>query len=147
MATRSIINVNNNLLRAKSKTIIKFDDSLIELLDDMKETLKQQDGCGLAAVQVGIIRRVFIIDINELYMEFVNPVIVKQSGTVIEYEGCLSVPNTNGKVPRPNKVTVRAQNRFGDRFELTVEGYTARVICHEYDHLEGILFTDRMIAK
>ena len=147
MAKRSIITKENPLLRKKCKEVTKFDDSLAMLLDDMTETMFHADGAGLAAPQVGILRRIFVISVDGLTCEFINPVMVKQEGAIVGQEACLSVPKEYGYVERPKTVTVRAQNRNGEPFEITVSNYAARVICHEYDHLDGILYIDKLTDK
>ena len=127
-----------------------FNDRLFQLLDDMHETLSNADGVGLAAPQVGVLRRaVLVLETNvpegeEPYViELLNPEIIAAEGEQHEAEGCLSVPGEFGIVTRPAKVTVRAQDRSGNFFEVTGEGLTARCFCHEVDHLEGIVFTDK----
>ncbi|MDD2445589.1 MAG: peptide deformylase [Clostridia bacterium] len=148
MAFRNIVKLGDEILRKKSKEIKKFvndDKKLAILLDDMKETLiKTNLGVGLAAPQVGILKRAFVMDINGLYFEMLNPVILKTKGMCEEVEGCLSVPGVHGVVRRPEQVTVEAYDRYGDKYVLTAEGLLARCILHEYDHLDGIVFTDIM---
>lgn len=143
MACRKIVQVGDDVLRKKSSPIEEINDEIIILLDDMKDTLKKAEGAGLAAVQVGVLKRIFIVDVEDGYFEFINPVIVKQAGSQIGREGCLSVAGKNGVVDRPNKVVVKAFNRQGQMFKLTAYGFLARAICHEYDHLDGILYTDK----
>jgi peptide deformylase len=147
MALRNIVKVLNDeeFLRKKSKPVKEFDEKLWELLDDMKETMHQNDGMGIAAVQVGVLKRVVIVEANNLYLELINPEIINQKGSDIETEGCLSVGNEHGYVERPMKITVKAQDRFGYDYTITGEKYLARAICHEIDHLNGILFTDKII--
>lgn len=147
MALRNIVLEGNEILRKKCKVVEKFDDNLCDLLDDMYETMVKNGGVGIAAPQVGILKRIFIIEIDGLKMEFINPVIMNQLGSIIAQEGCLSVKNRNGYVDRPEQVTVRAFNRFGVEFELTISQWPARVICHEYDHLDGILYIDKVIEN
>lgn len=148
MAFRNIVRIGDDILRKKSKEIKKFvkDDIKLEmLLDDMKETLiKTNLGVGLAAPQIGVLKRVFIMNINGLYFEMINPVILKTKGMCEEIEGCLSIPGVHGLVKRPEEVTVEAFDRYGNKYVLTAEGWLARCIYHEYDHLNGILFTDIM---
>ena len=143
MAYRSIVKVGNEILRRKSLPIEEINDEIITLLDDMKETLVKAEGAGLAAVQVGVLKRIFVVNVDEEYFEFINPVMVKQAGTQIDREGCLSIVKKSGLVERPNKVVVKAFNRQGQMFKLTAYGFLARAICHEYDHLDGILYTDK----
>ena len=114
------------------------------LLDDMADTMYKAEGVGLAAPQIGILRRICVIDIGEGLIELVNPVIIEKSGEQFEQEGCLSVPGNYKTTSRPMKVTVRAQDRFGNTFTVTGEGLKARALCHEIDHLDGILFLDRV---
>lgn len=147
MALRNVVLMGNDLLRKKSKIVEKFDDNLDELLDDMYDTMIKNNGVGIAAPQVGVLKRIFIIEIDGLKMEFINPEIVYQSGSAIAQEGCLSVKNINGYVERPQTVTIKAVNRNNVEFELTISEWPARVICHEYDHLDGILFVDKVIEN
>lgn len=147
MALRKVIKIGDETLRKKSRPVEKIDDRIIELLDDLKETLKKEEGVGIAAPQVGILRRVIIIDTGEGPVEMINPEIMENSGEVESTEGCLSVPNITGKVIRPEKVKVRARNREGKLLTYDCEGTFAIVVCHEVDHLEGILFIDKMIEE
>ncbi len=144
MAIREIVPHTDNFIRKKSKPVTKFDESLWELLDDMHETLDVAKGSGLSAVQVGVLKRVFIIDINEMRIEFVNPTIIKTSGVQYKKEGCLSVKLPFDYVKRPKTVTVAAYDRYGNKFTLTCEDWTAVCICHENDHLDGILYIDKI---
>lgn len=147
MATRNIVKVidNEEFLRKKSKPIKDFDENLWELLDDMKKTMYQNDGMGLAAVQVGILKRIIIVEANNLFLELINPEIISQKGSDIDQEGCLSVGPGHGYVKRPMVVTVKAKDRLGYDFTITGEKYLARVLCHEIDHLNGILYTDKVL--
>lgn len=147
MADRKVVMMGDELLRKKSKPVRVFDEYLWTLLDDMKETMHHKNGMGLAAVQVGILKRVIIIEANNMFVELVNPEIIKQKGEDIEEEGCLSVGTMTGLVKRPMEVTVSAQDRYGYNFTLTGEKYLARVLCHEIDHLDGVLFVDKMIKE
>lgn len=147
MATRKVVKVGDEILRKKSKEVKDFDESLWQLLDDMKETMHASDGMGLAAVQVGILRRAIIVEVNNAFIEFINPVITAKKGEDIEQEGCLSVGNFRGRVKRPYQITVKAFDRFGYPFTLTGEKWLARCICHEIDHLNGILFIDNCLDK
>ena len=142
MALRNIITEENPILRKISKEVKVFNENLWELLDDMKETLIHSKGVGLASPQVAVLKRVFIIMVNEDYIEFVNPKIVKTSGTQCGQEGCLSIPGKFADVTRPNKVTIEFQDRYGEPLTLTATGFMARAICHEFDHLNGILYVD-----
>ena len=143
MAIRKIVQVGDPVLRQVSSPVEKIDDEVISLLDDMKQTLIDAEGAGLAAVQIGVTKRVFIVSTEDGYFEFINPVILKTSGEQTGQEGCLSVEGKVGEVTRPNKVVVRAFDRNGNQFKLTAYGFTARAVFHEYDHLEGILYTDK----
>ncbi len=143
MAIREIVPHTDNFLRKKSKSVKKFDETLWELLDDMKETLNANPGAGLSAVQVGVLKRVFIIDINNMQIEFVNPEIIKTKGEQYKKEGCLSVKLPFEFVRRPFEVTVTAFDRYGNKFTLTCEDWTAVCICHETDHLDGVLYIDK----
>lgn len=145
MAIRNVIQVGDEILRKKSKEVKEFDEKLWELLDDMRETMNKNDGCGLAGVQVGILRRVVVLDVNHMKLELVNPVIVDSFGEQIEREGCLSVKGESGYVKRPEEVTVQACDRFGNEFIITGVDLLARALCHEIDHLDGILYIDKVI--
>lgn len=144
MAIRNIVKVGDSILNKVCRTVLDFDDKLAILLDDMRETMYKADGAGLAAPQVGILKRVCIIDVGDGLIELVNPVIVKEEGVQYEEEGCLSLPGKYGITKRPMKVTVRAQDRFGNNIIVEGEGLKARALCHEIDHLNGILYTDRI---
>ncbi len=146
MAIRNILKYpqDNETLRKISKPVDIFDKRLAELLDDLKDTMYKAQGAGLSAVQVGILKRVCVVDTGKRLLEFINPVIIKQSGVnKIKEEGCLSVPGEWQIVKRPNKVVVKYHDRFGNLKEDTFIGYEAKAICHECDHLDGILFIDR----
>lgn len=143
MAIRNIVFSEENLIRKKSRPVVDFDEKLWQLLDDMKETMEKNDGCGLAAPQVGVLKRVVIVQACGMFIELINPEIIKQSGTQEGVEGCLSVKDVNGLVKRPLNITIKAQNRFGDFFTMSVENFTSVVFCHEIDHLDGILFIDK----
>lgn len=144
MALRRIFQDGEEILLKRSREVGAFDERLAVLLDDMKDTMYDADGVGLAAPQVGILRRVAIIDADGIYLEMVNPQIVEAEGEQIGEEGCLSVDSAkNCKVLRPEKVTVRAYDRTGKKYKKTVTGLAARAVCHELDHLEGILFYTR----
>ena len=145
MAIRNVIQIGNEVLRKKSKPVREFDEKLWELLDDMRETMVKNDGCGLAAVQVGILRRVVVLDVNQMKLELINPEIVDSFGECVEKEGCLSVKGQNGYVKRPEEVTVKALDRYGNEFIITGTGLLARAFCHEIDHLDGILYTDKVV--
>lgn len=141
---REVIKNGDEVLRKKCHRVEKFDAKLHSLLDDMYETMQDKDGVGLAAPQVGILRRVVVIDVGEGKIELVNPEIVKSSGEQEGQEGCLSCPGVWGDVVRPMKVTVKAQDRYGKEFKIKGQELLARAFCHEIDHLDGILFLDKM---
>ena len=143
MAIRAILHEREELLRKRSRPVEKFDDRLFTLLDDMAETMHKANGVGLAAPQVGILRRAVVIDIGEGLIEMINPEITFKSDEIEEEaEGCLSSPGEYGLVPRPVKVKAKYLNRHGEACEIEGEGLLARAICHETDHLEGRLFKD-----
>ena len=142
MAIRNVVQMGDETLRTKCFPVEKFDESLWRLLDDMKETVKKEEGAGLAAPQVGILRRVVVVDVEEGYFEFVNPKIVSQKGEQTGWEGCLSVRGKRGIVSRPMKVKLVYQDRNGVEQSLQAKGFFARAICHELDHLDGVLYVD-----
>ncbi len=146
MAIRKIVKLGeNDVLRKHARKVDKFDKRLGILLDDMADTMYEADGAGLAAPQVGILKRAVVIDVGEGLIELVNPEILSAEGTQMCIEGCLSVPGRRGKVERPEKVRVHAQDRKGRHIELEAEGFLANAVCHELDHLDGIMYTDKMI--
>ncbi len=142
MAIRKIRTDEDPILRKVSKPVSKFDNMLCSFLDDMAETMYHADGVGLAAPQVGVLKRIYIIDVGEGIVEFINPEIIEESGEQIGDEGCLSVPQRYGSVKRPMTVKVRAQDRHGNFFEVVGEELFARAMCHEGDHLDGKIFID-----
>ncbi len=144
MAIRNIVKIGDDVLRKVCRTQLTFDEKLANLLDDMADTMYKAEGVGLAAPQVGILRRVCIVDVGDGIIELVNPVITEKSGEQTGSEGCLSVPDRFEEVKRPMKVTVRAQDRNGNNFTIKAEGFKARALCHEIDHLDGILYIDRI---
>lgn len=145
MAIRKIVQLGDEVLRKRSFEVNKVNDRIITLLDDMKDTLIKADGAGLAAVQVGVLKRIFIVNVEDGYYEFINPVILSSAGSQLGAEGCLSVKGKYGEVERPSTVVIRALNREGKEFTLTAKDFFARAICHEYDHLDGILYIDKAI--
>lgn len=146
MAIRNIVIAGeDDVLRKHARRVEKFDKRLWTLLDDMAETMYSADGAGLAAPQVGILKRAVVIDVGEGLIELINPEIVWQEGAVIRAEGCLSVPGRRGTVERPERVRVKAQDRHGKPIELEGDGFLTMAICHETDHLDGIIYTDKMI--
>ena len=140
MAIRKILTFGDELLTKKCRKVEKIDGRILTLLDDMAETLKESGGVGLAAPQVGILKRICVIDVGEGLIVLINPEIIKTSGSVEDVEGCLSIPGKWGYVTRPEKVTVKALNREGKEIKVTGEGLLARALCHETEHLDGILF-------
>ena len=146
MAIRNIVKIGEDVLRKECREVVNFDGRLHYLLDDMKETMRQAQGVGLAAPQVGILRKIFIIETEETgLVECVNPKILDVKGSQIAQEGCLSCPGEYGYVKRPAIVKFSAKDRFGKPFEMVVKGLAARAICHENDHLSGTLFIDKII--
>lgn len=145
MALRNIVKEGDPVLRKISRSVLNFDEKLAVLLDDMIETMNHAEGCGLAAPQVGILRRVCVVDVGDGVIELVNPVITDESGVQEETEGCLSCPGEYGVTRRPMNVTVRAQDRNGNSFTISADGLKARAFCHEIDHLNGILYKDKVI--
>lgn len=145
MALRNIVKEGDEVLTKKCRPVEKFDDRLASLLDDMYETMMAGNGVGLAAPQVGMLRRAFVIDIGEGKLEFVNPEIIKTSGKQETGEGCLSCPGEYGITVRPRFVTVKAQDRNGKEFTMDAFDLLAKAICHENDHLDGILFKAHVI--
>ena len=148
MGFRNIVEKGDGILLKHCRPVKVFDQKLHTLLDDMRETLIKTEGVGLAAPQVGILRRVILVqetnvpEGEEYFIEIINPELVEQEGTQEGPEGCLSLPGIYGWVARPERVKIRAQDRMGNWFELDGDGLTARTICHEMDHLEGVLFDD-----
>lgn len=142
MAVRVIVKDPDPILRQVSKEVRKITPNIHKLLDDMAETMYDAGGVGLAAVQVGVLKRVVVIDVGEGLIELINPVIVSKEGEQVGPEGCLSIPGVVGEVKRAMKCTVEALNRQGEKIVVTGEGYLARALQHEIDHLNGILFTD-----
>ncbi|MCQ2534416.1 MAG: peptide deformylase [Clostridia bacterium] len=148
MAMRNIVEIGDELLRKKSRPIDEITPRIKTLLDDMAETMYYENrGIGIAAPQVGILRRAFVVDVGDEHgkIEFINPEILEKSGSQEFCEGCLSVPGKNAFVERPEYVKIKALNRDGEEFILEAEGLLAVCICHEYDHLDGILFVDKAI--
>ena len=144
MAIRKIVKLGDDTLRKVCRVQEKFDLRLAILLKDMADTMYRAEGVGLAAPQVGVLRRVCVIDIGEELYEMVNPVIVESDGSQCGREGCLSLPGRQGVVTRPNRVRVQYQDRKGTARELVAEGFLARAVCHELDHLDGRVYIDVM---
>lgn len=143
MAIRNVVQVGDDVLRQKCFPVEEFDEKLWLLLDDMKDTVKKEQGAGLAAPQVGVLRRLAVVDVEEGYYELINPVIVMQKGEQMGWEGCLSVRGKSGVVSRPMKVKVSYQDRNGEKHLMQAKGFFARAICHELDHLDGVLYIDK----
>ncbi len=142
---RYVVQTGDPVLRKKCGQVTAFNKELGVLLDDMKETVRAENGAGLAAPQIGISKRVVVIDVGEGYFELVNPVIVAVKGEQSGSEGCLSVKGKQGTVVRPYKVKAEYRDRFGKKHKLTAEGFFARAVCHELDHLDGILYTVKAV--
>jgi peptide deformylase len=148
LALRGIMKYNkDDILRKKSKPVEKINKRIHTLLDDMAETMKNAEGVGLAAPQVGVLRRVVVIDVGDGLIELINPEILETLGKRQGPEGCLSIPGLTGQVIRPEKVKVKALNRKGECIEIVGTELLARALCHEIDHLEGILFIDKVIPN
>ena len=144
MALRKIRVEDDPILRKTSRPVEKFDDRLFQLLDDMRDTLHKANGLGLAAVQIGVLRRVVVVNVDDKYIELINPEIVESEGTQSAEEACLSLPHKAGKTIRPMTVKVRAQNRDGNWCMYKGTDLQARCFCHEIDHLDGKLYPDRL---
>ncbi|MCR1974866.1 peptide deformylase [Clostridium sporogenes] len=147
MAIRNIRKYGDELLRKKSRKIEKIDDRILTLLEDMAETMYSAQGVGLAAPQVGILKRVVVIDVGDGLIKLINPEIIEAEGSQKDVEGCLSVPGEQEEVERPYKVKVKALNEKGEEIVLEGEELLARAFCHEIDHLDGVLFVDKAIDK
>ncbi len=145
MAIKKVVQVGDPVLRQKCEPITEFDEKLWKILDDMRDTVKKEQGAGLAAPQIGLSMRMAVVDVEEGYFEFINPVIHSQKGEQQGWEGCLSVRGKQGVVTRPNKVKISYYNRFGERKTLQAKEFFARAICHEFDHLDGVLYIDRAV--
>ncbi len=143
MAQRFVVQVGEPILRKVCKEVRNFDAALGALLDDMKQTVRAEDGAGLAAPQIGVDARAVVVDVEEGFFELVNPEIYYEKGEQTGPEGCLSVKGKQGIVTRPEKVKVIYRDRFGRKHKLTAEGFFARAVCHELDHLDGILYIDK----
>ena len=145
MAIKKVVQVGDPVLRQKCEPITEFDEKLWKILDDMRDTVKKEQGAGLAAPQIGLSMRMAVVDVDEGYFEFINPVIHSQKGEQQGWEGCLSVRGKQGVVTRPNKVKISYYTRFGERKTLQAKEFFARAICHEFDHLDGVLYIDRAV--
>lgn len=146
MALRTLRYSYDDILKKKSKPVKEVNDHIRELLNDMLETLRDHNGLGLAAPQVGILRRVVVIDVEDQVLELINPEIIEQEGAQIRSEGCLSIPGKSGDVERPEYVKVKALDRNGDEIVLEGRELLAVAFCHEIDHLDGVLYTDKAIS-
>ena len=147
MAIRNVRKIGDPLLRKKSKVVEKIDRRTLILIEDMIDTMYEEDGVGLAAPQVGVLKRIVVIDIGDGPMVLINPEIIKTEGSYRDFEGCLSIPGESQEVDRPMKVWVKAQDENGKVRELVGEELLARAFCHEIDHLEGILFVDKAVES
>ncbi|ADK14324.1 MULTISPECIES: peptide deformylase [Clostridium] len=147
MALRTVRKYGDSILRKKSRKVEEINERIHVLLDDMEETLYEEDGVGLAAPQVGVLKRVIVIDVGEGILKLVNPEITYSEGKAVDIEGCLSIPGSEGEVERPKKVKVKALNEKGEEIVIEGEDLLARALCHEIDHLNGILFIDKIIKK
>ena len=145
MAIRKIVKIGDDTLRKVCRPVTQIDKRILTLLGDMAETMYAADGVGLAAPRVGILRRVVVIDVGEGLVELINPEIVATEGASVGPEGCLSVPGRRGLVERPTKVTVHALDRKGREIEVVGTGFMAVALCHEIDHLVGVIYVDKMI--
>lgn len=145
MAVREIVKVGNDVLRRKSRRITDINEKILEVIQDLKDTLYAGDGVGLAAPQIGVLKRIFIIDLRDGSdpLILLNPKIIKKIGKHEDIEGCLSYPGYQGTVVRPRRVVVSGMNEKGKLVQYEAEGFMARAICHETDHLDGILYMDK----
>lgn len=143
MSRRFVVQTGEPVLREKCKEVKNFNSELVALLDDMKETVRAENGAGLAAPQIGLPLRVVVIDVDEGFYELINPVIIATKGEQVGPEGCLSVKGKQGTVRRPYKVKAEYRDRNGKKHKLTADGFFARAVCHELDHLDGVLYTDK----
>ncbi|NLY43582.1 MAG: peptide deformylase [Clostridiaceae bacterium] len=145
MAIRIIRKVGDDILRKVSRPVEAINKNILTLLDDMAETMREANGVGLAAPQVGVLKRVIVVDVGEGLIELINPEIIHAEGKQIEAEGCLSIPGKVGEVERPAMVVVKGLNRHGEEIEVKGQGLLAKALCHEIDHLNGVLFIDKVI--
>jgi len=145
MAIRNIVKKGDEILNKRCKEVKEINSKILELLDDMAETMYEGNGVGLAAPQVGILKRIAVIDVGDGLIELINPVITETEGEQIETEGCLSIPGVYGKVKRPQRVVVEYINRAGEKVRTEGTGIKAVCICHELDHLDGVLFEEKVI--
>lgn len=143
MAVKFVVQTGEPVLRQKCAEVKSFNSNLWQILADMKDTVRAESGAGLAGPQIGLAQRIVVIDVDEGFYELINPVIVSEKGEQIGPEGCLSVKGKQGTVRRPYKVKAEYRDRYGKKHKLTAEGFFARAVCHELDHLDGILYTDK----
>lgn len=143
VALREIRILGDEILRKKSREVKKIDDKVLELIQDMKDTMIKYDGVGIAAPQVGVLKRIVVVMNGKKIVTLINPVILSREGEEVDVEGCLSVKKRTVSVKRPSKITVEALNEKGEKISFVAEHYYAREICHEVDHLDGILIVDR----
>lgn len=145
MALRQLRLMGDEILSKQSKEIKELNERTLDLIDDMLDTMYESGGCGLAAVQVGVLKRIFVVDVTgDSPMVFINPVILEKNGEQTADEGCLSVPGKMGCVIRPNYIKIKAFDVEMNEFEMEAEGFLARAICHEYDHLNGVLYVSKI---
>lgn len=144
MALREICILGEDILRKKCRTVEKVDDRIRQIAGDMAETMYKANGVGLAAPQVGILKRIIVVDVGEGLVTLINPEIIESKGSQVDEEGCLSIPGRRGIVERPMEIRVKGLDENGNEKEIKAEGYFARALCHEIDHLAGILFIDKM---
>ena len=143
MALRNIFTEGDDILRKKSRKVEKINEKVIEILDDMIDTMREHYCIGIAAPQVGILKSMFVVELDDKLYELINPEILEMKGEVEEEEGCLSVPNKVGMVKRPEYVKIKGLNRYGEEVFYEAEGLLAKAFCHENDHLSGILYIDK----
>lgn len=145
MAIRNIRTIGDDILRKKCRKVEIIDNRILTLINDMKDTMYYADGVGLAAPQVGILKRIAVVDVGEGPVILINPEIIETEGEYVDIEGCLSIPGEQGKVKRPQRVKVKALNEKGEEFIVVGEDFFSRAMCHEIDHLDGILYIDKTI--
>ena len=147
MALMNIRKIGDPVLRSKAKEVKEINQKTIDLIENMTDTMYEAEGIGLAAPQVGVLQRLFIVDVGNGLIEIINPKIIKKNGQSIMEEGCLSIPDETGAVVRAKEIVMEGYNKKGEKIKLEAEGLLARALQHEYDHLEGNLFTDKVIDE
>lgn len=147
MALRNIRKIGDEILRKKCKRVDEINDRILTLIKDMQETMYAADGVGLAAPQVGILKRIAVVDVGEGPVNLINPELLETEGEYLDEEGCLSIPGKQGKVLRPEKIKVKALNEKGEEVIIEASDFYARAICHEMDHLDGILYVDKVVEE